>query len=406
MRMDDPRHTLDDPSNGREKLLSLVTEKLRKLKLEVSAFRNPDGSLSLEKLCRHFNQFDFFRQVFQEDPGFEIAERNRWYLIVGCDISSGIEREKGRIWLDRGEFEEKIREIREASPKTEPQAAKELLITGLIDRVRQGDTATVGVSTERIAPARSEVNEIYVVKVAKRAKQFELFAETYARNAVLRAKGIEEETAPHVAAAENAWRQAKSAAEKAAQSAIAAVKSGEVTEAVQAAALQAEAELRCSADAAQSALDAANRIVRAVDGNEVTVTPLDADVAPFFEKIRQCLDDTNKAAERAELFAGYARTYIQMADVKSLSEGREDVGRQALFFAETAAKAAAQAMMAADEARVCAEKAGFRKFFAVEEKKRLDCLLEDADRRAKAALVVAVEAAAGTGAEVLRESGR
>ncbi|MFZ5570658.1 MAG: hypothetical protein ACOZF0_09655 [Thermodesulfobacteriota bacterium] len=338
-----------------------------------------------------------------EDTGIEIVERNGMRLLIGGDKTTGLDQETGWFWLNRKEFDTLLAEIRELSPGIEFQAARELVIATVMERLRK--RAAPETAAEPETAARSAVNEIYVVKIAKRARQFQLFAEAYAKQAVLRADGMALEwTGRHVAAAEQAWLRAKAAADRAALAAVAAVKSEEVAEAVRVAALEAEAELRCSADAAQTALDEANRIIRGEDERpSVVITSLDADVEPFYEKIRQCLEDTSRAAGRAELFAGYARTYVQMAALKTISVTGDDVGRQALRFAETAAKAAARAMMAADEARLCAEKAGRRKFFAKEEKQRLDRLLQDAESRARTALAVAVEAAAGTGAEVLRE---
>lgn len=334
------------------------------------------------------------------DSGFAFVEKNGRYLIIGTDRDGRPEDESGRIWLSRDELTEMVDEIRSSSPEIEPREAERLIIATLVDQRRKPD-GIIRSSKEATRPKR-DYNEIYVVMVAKRAKQFELFAQTYAKHALLKAKGLgTPEAVGYAMDAEEAWRNAKSAAAKAALAAVAAVKSGEVAEAVQVAAIQAEEALRRSADCAQTALDAANRIVQGMD--RAMVTPLDANVEPFLEKIRICVENSSKSADRAELFAGYARTYVQMAALKTISLTGADVDRQALHFSGIAATAAAQAMMAADEARVCAQKVGFPKFFTVAEKQKIDAMLDEADQKAKTALATAVEAAANTGMEVLRK---
>ncbi len=371
-----------------------IEEKLREFKLDVAAFQNPAGRLDVKKLGEYLQQYDFFKVAFQKDLGIELAVQKEVQVIIAPQVNSVWEAESRRIWLNRSDLEEMVLEIRNTSPEMDGAAAEALVLATLINHMQRPKTTAA--TPKEILEPRRDYSETDVVMVAKRAKQFALFAETYAKHALLKAKALGTKAADGYATeAQTAWCHAKNASEKAALAAVAAVKSGDVAEAVQVAAMQAEEALRSTVESAQAALDAANLIFQDSD-QEPAKAPTDTNIERLIQKIQDCLALTRKSAERAELFAGYTRTYIEMAAFKSIIPTGTDVGRQGLHFAEIAATAAAQAMMTAQEARACAQQAGFPKFLTMAEQQKIEKSLNEADQKAGAALATAVEAAANT----------
>lgn len=388
---------MKQPAAGNENLFRRLYDQMTAFKLDANAFLGAGNGIDLSVLFDFLSEYSRFRDALRERLGFELFREKRFFIIIANDVDPLFQDAAGRIWIDRSDFDAKAHEISQMRPDMDMASIRDLILTATVAFVEKKPHPP---ETEAKDSRRGPANAFYVVKLAKRAAQFASFARVYAQDAAERAADSGNAVvSEHVAAAQAAMRSAEKSAEKAARAASAAVKAENVAAAVAAAVSEAEGALRITSGFAQNALDAAKCVMDAVNTG-IAPAPADQDTedASFFDSMSDCVKATNRAADRSHRFATYARTYIQMAAVK---QKKADAGQCAAHFAQVAAQAAAQAMLAADEARVIALWARKSDSLSDVEKTRIENTLREAEQKARYALDNAVDAAAHTGEVVI-----